>query len=182
MSDHPDLAPLVAAAKAGDRSALSELCDRCYEDVLRYFSERIPAHAEDLTQKLFAGLDRKLAGYQESGRFRAWLRGVAYHMFLTQLRTDRRRPEYTLRTGFDIMDSETSTLFRTKKGELRRLALELPPSLREAWALHTKGLSNHEIAAKLSITPGAAMTRLSRARSTLAQWLSESEDPSEDAP
>lgn len=174
-----DIAALVAAAKRGDRDALDYLCAQFYDDILHYFTERIPAHAEDLTQKLFASLDRKLDGYRESGRFHAWLRSVAYHMFLTQLRSDRRRKEDTLKTGADIEESSTTTMFRTKKGELRHLAQQLPPSLRDAWDLHVQHYSHDEIAARLGITPGAAMTRVSRARSLLAQWLMPADEPDE---
>lgn len=167
-----DLASLVAAAKEGDRAALDEVCARCYDQVLFYFQQRIPAQAEDLTQRLFAELPRKLAGYTESGRFRAWLQGVAYNMFLTQNRSNQRRREDTLRTEIDLADTETTTLFRTAKGELRRLVLALPPTLREAWELFAEGRSHSEIAAELGISPGAAATRVSRARTRLLEMLS----------
>ena len=94
-----DLPLLVAKTKEGDAEALDRLCECCYDQVLLYFRQRIPAQAEDLTQRLFADLPRKLEGYRESGRFRAWLQGVAYHMFLTQNRSNRRRREETHAAG-----------------------------------------------------------------------------------
>lgn len=173
-----DLAPLVRGAKEGDPDALDRLCECCYEQVLGYFRSHLPHQAEDLTQRLFAGLPRKLQGYTESGRFRAWLQGVAYHMFLTQHRSERRRREQTLRTGMDFAEMDTTTLFRTAKGQLRRHARDLPPSLGEAWDLFVKGYRHAEIAAELGITPGAAATRVSRARS----WLVERLEPEGEAP
>jgi RNA polymerase sigma-70 factor (ECF subfamily) len=175
-ADEPDLAALVARAKTGDAAALDQLCRRCYDDVLWHFSAWTPAEAEDLTQKLFAGLDRKLAGYEESGRFRAWLRGVAYHMFLTARRAEQRRHEDTLRTGLERDESETSTLFSTAKDRLRALVQQLPPSLREVWDLQVDGLTPDEIAERLGIQKGAVYTRLSRARAMLIDWMRNSPD------
>jgi len=169
--DCEDLVPLVAGAKDGDVDALDRLCECCYDQVLRYFQQRIPAEAEDLTQRLFASLPRKLEGYLESGRFRAWLQGVAYHMFLTQNRSNRRRPEQTLRTSMDFAEMDTTTLFRTAKVRLRDHYSGLPPALSDAWDLFTKEYSHSEIAEELGITPGAAATRVSRARSWLIKRL-----------
>jgi RNA polymerase sigma factor (sigma-70 family) len=175
--DECDLALLVARAKDGDAAALERLCALCYDEILEYFRQHIPEHAEDLTQKLFAGLDRKLDGYVESGRFRAWLRGVAYHLFLTQLRFDRRRIEQTLHTGFDVADPVTTTILKTAKGKLRDLVGRLSPLLRDAWNLHVQGYGPAEIADALDITPGAAMTRVSRAKTLLTEWLTADERP-----
>ncbi|MGH7466578.1 MAG: RNA polymerase sigma factor [Longimicrobiales bacterium] len=175
--DEPDLAALVAGARGGDAAALDQLCRRCYDDVLWHFTAWLPAQAEDLTQKLFAGLARKLDGYEESGRFRAWLRGVAYNMYRTQRRSEHRRLEETLRTAFDVEESESSTMFSTAKKRLRELAHKLPPALRAVWELHIQGFSHEEIAEKLGIGVGAVYTRLHRARSLLISWMSTSAPP-----
>jgi RNA polymerase sigma-70 factor (ECF subfamily) len=170
--DEPDLAGLVARAKNGDAAAFDQLCRRCYDDVLWHFTAWMPGQAEDLTQKLFAGLAPKLDGYEESGRFRAWLRGVAYNMYRTQRRSEHRRLEETLRTAFDVQDSESTTMFRTAKQRLRELARNLPAALRDVWELHIQGLSHEEIAQQLGIRIGAVYTRLHRARALLIEWMS----------
>jgi hypothetical protein len=90
IADEADLPQLVARAKAGETTALDALCRRCYDDILRQFQMWLPSEAEDLTQKLFMDLPRKLAGYEESGRFRAWLRAVAYNHFRTARRSEIR--------------------------------------------------------------------------------------------
>jgi len=177
-----ELSDLVAKAKKGDEAALNRLCTQCYDEILEFFRQRIPAHAEDLTQLLFAELPSKLEGYQESGRFRAWLRGVAYNMFLTKARSVKRLREETIRSGIAHPDPDTATLFRTAKGRLRALVTRLPDSLRRAWDLHAEGYSNAEIGVALGITEGAAATRVSRARSQLFAWLSGLADASADGP
>lgn len=175
-TDCDDLASLVAKSRGGDAQALDRLCECCYEQVLHYFQRRLPAQAEDMTQRLFADLPRKLNGYSESGRFRAWLKGVAYNMFLTQERSNRRSREDTLRTGMDFADMDTTTLFRTAKGKLRQHASELPSSLGEAWELFAQGYRHAEIARELGITPGAAATRISRARAVLIERLTAADE------
>lgn len=171
-----ELTELVARAREGDDDALDRLCRECYDEVLDFFRQRIPAHAEDLTQTLMADLRRKLEAYHESGRFIAWLRGVAYNMFLTRARSDKRLREDTILTGMAHPNPATSTLFRTAKGQLRKLVTRLPDSLRRAWELHADGYSHAEIAARLGISEGASMTRVHRARAQLFDWLRGSAD------
>src|SRR5689334_705271 len=88
-----ELAPVVARAKAGDDAALDDLCRRCYSVVYDFLVYLMPAEAEDLTQEVFANLGHRLRGYEETGRFTAWLRSVAFNLFRTRNRAQHRRRE-----------------------------------------------------------------------------------------
>jgi len=169
-----ELAPVVARAKAGDDAALDDLCRRCYSVVYDFLAYLMPAEAEDLTQEVFANLGHRLRGYEETGRFTAWLRSVAFNLFRTRNRTQHRRREEPLDTEFDIALAEaTSTIFTTEKRALHLAVARLPESLRDAWALYAEGDEPREIAKKLAITPGAAATRVSRAKIQLEAFLTE---------
>jgi RNA polymerase sigma-70 factor (ECF subfamily) len=176
-----ELAPVVARAKAGDDAALDDLCRRCYSVAYDFLAYLIPAEAEDLTQELFADLRKRLRGYEETGRFTPWLRSVAFNLFRTRNRSNQRRREEPLDPDeYDIALAEaTSTIFTTEKRALRVAVGRLPETLREAWTLYAEGHEPQEIARKLAITPGAAATRVSRAKIHLERILTE---PSREEP
>jgi RNA polymerase sigma-70 factor, ECF subfamily len=169
--DNAELARLAVAAKAGDAAALGRIYECCRDEMLVFFRKWIPQEAEDLTQSLFANLRTTLEKYHEQGRFRAWLQGVAMNMVRMALRNRQSRSPETLTTGMAVAPTDTTTLFATRKNELRKLIPRLPPGERAAWELHAADLSNSEIAARLGTTEGAIHTRLSRAREKLVLWL-----------
>lgn len=167
-----ELTRLVTRTGEGDSRALERLCSLCYPEIRQFFLELLPEEADDLTQELFADLRRKLDGYEESGRFMAWLRSVAFNLFRTRNRSVRRRREATLTTGFDLELAETTlSLFTTRKQLLRAAAKQLPASLREAWGLYAEGYEPRAIGGRLDISPGAAATRVSRAKDLLTRIL-----------
>jgi RNA polymerase sigma-70 factor (ECF subfamily) len=167
------LADLVVRARSGDAAALNELCKGCYSIVRDFLNYLMPEQAEDLTQEVFASLHRRLAGYEESGRFIPWLQSVAFNLFRTQNRSLQRRREDPFVTQFDIeLAQETTTIFTAEKRALHRAVEELQPTLREAWELYAQGYEPREIAKQLEITPGAAATRVSRAKAELERRLS----------
>lgn len=93
---HADLARVeraIAAAKAGDPSAMHYLYVR-YADVIRaYVSTIVGEHgdAESTTQGVFLKLPRAIAAYESGGLpFEGWLLRVARSSALDVL---RRRPE-----------------------------------------------------------------------------------------
>jgi RNA polymerase sigma-70 factor (ECF subfamily) len=169
--DNAELARLAVAARAGDAAALGRIYECCKDDMLLFFRKWIPGEAEDLTQSLFLNLHASLERYHEQGRFRAWLHGVAMNMVRMALRNKNRGSPTTLTTGMAVAPTDTTTLFATRKRELRKLIPRLPRGERAAWELHAAELSNGEIAARLGTTEGAIHTRLSRARDKLARWL-----------
>ncbi len=166
------LAELVAAARSGDAAALESLYQRCYVHVLHFLEQLSPGEAEDLAQEVFAGLEPKLRGYQESGHFLAWLRSVAYNRFRTKHRSIRRRREEPLATDYDLaLVDQTVEIFTSEKRALRAATNELPETLKQAWDLYAAGFEPRQIGARLGITPGAAAVRISRAKDFLAGRL-----------
>jgi RNA polymerase sigma-70 factor (ECF subfamily) len=168
-----EVAALVARAKAGDREAVGELTSRFRPEVEHFLARLAPGASEDLAQKVFINLSRSLRGYEESDRFAAWLRTVAYNTFRTWSRSEIRRGLDTLHTNVGAVDSSTTSLFGTAKQVLRDLVPELPEGEREAWELYAKGLPPREIAAELGISASAAATRVSRAKDRLTALVLE---------
>ena len=79
----------VAAAKEGDRDALTEIIERhrpwVYNIALRMMGD--PASAEDATQDIFIKVLKGLTRYEGRSSFRTWLYRVAFHHLLNAKRS-----------------------------------------------------------------------------------------------
>jgi len=131
-----------------------------------------PSNAVDLTQEVFLTLPAKLARYQERGSFEAWLKQVAVNLQRTRSRSIARQREETL-PAF-VPSVAPDDMGPVTWGDLWERAMAgMPESLREAWELHREGYEAREIGAMLDLSPGAAATRLTRAREYLRPRLKE---------
>ncbi|MBW2285019.1 MAG: RNA polymerase sigma factor [Deltaproteobacteria bacterium] len=86
-------APLVEAARAGDRHAFSELMGPLQGEIFRmvYYRTRSRMDAEDITQDVFFQAFKKLPGLHDAGRFRPWVFSIA----LNRVRDFHRRRRFT---------------------------------------------------------------------------------------
>jgi len=71
--------PLVKRAKAGSRSAFTELVDLFRDDIFKmiFYRIRIQMDAEDITQEVFMQAFKKLPGLKKTERFKSWLFSIA---------------------------------------------------------------------------------------------------------
>jgi RNA polymerase sigma factor (sigma-70 family) len=148
-------------------------------DLARWLT-RSDDQAEDILQAACLRALRFFATFQ-GGNARAWLLTIVRNTFYNWLRQNRAQD---VATPFDeelhseapnrseIGDPEAE-LFRKADGRLLRRALEeLPIAFREAIVLREiEGLSYKEIAAIAGIPVGTVMSRLSRGRRLLQQYL-----------
>ena len=77
--DAPPWAPLVKRAKAGSRSAFTELVDLFQGDIFKmvFYRTRTQMDAEDITQEVFMQAFKKLSGLKKVERFKSWLFTIA---------------------------------------------------------------------------------------------------------
>ena len=121
--------------------------------------------AEDLVQETFARAWSARASLRDDRAVRAWL--------YTILRNEHARLHEKKRLDFDDgqdLDALEDQRLRSVSADLEmRQALHvLPESYREPLLLQViGGFSCDEIAAMMNLTPGAVMTRLTRARQVL---------------
>jgi len=164
------LAVVIAGAREGDPRCIGELYRRYRAPVLRMLTALAPGSSEDVTQEVFLTLPAKLARYQERGSFESWLKRVAINVQRTRSRSSARRREQDLPAWLPAADpDEPGPATWTDLWE--RAMADMPETLREAWELHRDGYEAREIAAILDLSPGAAATRLTRAREYLRQRL-----------
>jgi RNA polymerase sigma factor (sigma-70 family) len=158
---------LVAAVRAGDRGAFTELLDR-HDRAVRTVVRRLlgDSDAEDVAQEAFLqaylGLDR----LREPARFGAWLCAIAVN--LAKMRLRERRAFVPLG---EVPDRDGGT-DSVELAELVASALEtLPRHEREAVLLSYAGLTSPEVAALVGERPGTVRVRLHRARGRLRARL-----------
>ena len=127
--------------------------------------------AEDILQEAFARAWKSWDQVDDESGRRSWLYTIVRNEFLREMgRLNTRMEDAEDDTAPDIGDSRDFTV----GVEIRDLLARLPEKFLEPLLLQNlMGMSCEEIAAVMGLTPGATMTRLTRARLALAALLQE---------
>jgi RNA polymerase sigma-70 factor, ECF subfamily len=155
--------------------AFAALYDRYYPAVYDYCLVHLgdPHAAEDAASQTFLKALAALPGYQETGRFRAWLFVIAHNVVLDVI--TRRRPEAPLEAAGAITDPgpspEQRAMAALEWSVLEQAMARLSPDDRGVLELRRAGLTGREIAAALGIGHAAAKKRQLRALERLQAEL-----------
>jgi RNA polymerase sigma-70 factor, ECF subfamily len=184
-----DIAPIVAAAVAGDARAVGALLTRVRPLVVRYCRARVGrqersfASADDVAQEVCLAVLTALPGYRDQGRpFLAFVYGIAAHKVADAHRAAARNRSEPVAEVPDEPDEEAGPEQRAMRGELSdRMAVllqVLPAKQREIVVLRVVvGLSAEETADAVGSTPGAVRVAqhraLSRLRAALPTWYAD---------
>jgi RNA polymerase sigma-70 factor (ECF subfamily) len=176
----PDIAGLVTAARAGDRSAFDELVGATYADMytLAYRLTGNEEDARDVLQDAYLRAYRGLPRFRGDSQFTTWMYRITANCSSTHLGK-------RARSHHEPLDDETSIIdpHPEHDPELRAVAAfdrewvavalqELPPRLRAVIVLRdVYDLPHEAIAAELGISEAAAKVRLHRARRKLRERL-----------
>ena len=153
---------------------------QCYAahfgELLAYARRRVdePADAGDVVAETFLVAWRRFAELPAGEEARLWLFGVARKVLANQRRGDQRRHRLgdRLRQQLDTGPTADSTDAIVARRAVLAAMRRLNETDREVLALHAwEELEPREIAVVLGIGPGAARTRLNRARTRLKQQL-----------
>ncbi|MCB9743278.1 MAG: sigma-70 family RNA polymerase sigma factor [Alphaproteobacteria bacterium] len=176
--DGPSDASLVARLREGQLSAIGALHRRYGQDVtsvlLRMAPQLALEDAEDLCQEVFLTFLDTLPRYEEQGRLRSWLYGIAARKARARQRRwwgrlSLRRQHGAAAAGVSLSHSRPEQQASARR-QLAQALAELPDSQREVLVLHViEGLPGAEVARALGISENAVRTRLHRARQTLAK-------------
>lgn len=176
-----DEAELAARFAAGDPAALAEVVE-CYQHTLAHLASRLLGwprddRCADLVQEVFVRALVTRRNFAGRSSLKTWLTRITLNECRAYLRKQRRRQVLfrlwgtatPLGEGAPAIDHVESD----ERSQLVRQGVQsLPPASREVVVLHyLEQLALAEVAEVLGITPGAASTRLTRARQQLAQIL-----------
>lgn len=155
-----------------DRAAFDLLIQRHQARILLLQKQfcRDATLAQDLCQETFLRAWRKLATFDNRGRFAAWLAKLAYNVFLQHLRRNRiaresELPETAATAEFEARSEDNPELL-----DLERLLAVV--SLEEQIVLvlnYAHGLSNSEIATLLNTPEGTVKSQIHRAKQKIRE-------------
>jgi len=168
---------LVTQAQSGDRNAFSELV-RLYSQGVMNVIYRMCGDAqiaEDAAQETFIRAWLHLSSYRPQTSLRSWLYRIAVNAAMDMLRKEKRILPNALedlqlqdpRPGPEALFFEEDQITMVRKA-----VLALPDASRAVLVLREyEGMSYHEIADALDISPGTVMSRLNYARKLLKEKL-----------
>lgn len=161
----------IAALRRGDPEAFERLYRRRV-DALYGLAWRLTAdvgQAEELVQEVFVRAWEHRERFNNGEHFVRWLRQVAIHTWINQLR--RARPEAFDDEGESDLPAAPAPAHGVRLDVQRALAA-LPPRLRAVVVLFDiYGLRHDEISDLLRISVGASKVQLHRARRRLKEML-----------
>lgn len=180
----PDSAPpsdadLMARLVRRDMTALAALYERhaaAVEGLLRrLLGAEAPLAAPDLCHEVFLCALERAGNYQEQGKARAWLMGMAANKAHEHLRGGRRRRMLLAIFGRGLEPAGPPALAAVDlglRGQLGHALGRLPADQRVVLLLHAvEGWSAEEIAHAMDIRPATVWTRLHRARAALRKSI-----------
>ena len=177
--DHSDPA-LITRWRAGDRTAGFYLLRYQVQPVRRYFSRRVPCHAdvEDLVQRtLLASIDA-LPRFREDVELTGFVRAIATKLLLRYRRDgERARVRLVRDVPLDTVQAGQASAISwiCHQDDVQRLHgafRELPDgSARLLHLRYREERDTSEIARLLDLNPGAVRTRLHRARHEMKRML-----------
>ena len=171
-------AQLLQGWGAGDKSAGKELYDRHAPAVLRFYQNKLPDDAEELTQQTFLALVESHGRIREGVRVRAFILGIARHKLLNHFRKLSRSPfvEHQELPAIADMTPGASSVLAHKREQrlllegLRRIPIEHQTALE---LFYWEGLKAGELADVFGISASAMRSRLAKARALLEQTIHE---------
>jgi RNA polymerase sigma-70 factor (ECF subfamily) len=177
---------IVAAAEAGDRTAVDHLLGYVRPLVTRYCrawvgrQERSFALADEITEEICLAILTALPSYRDQSRpFLAFVYGIAAHKVAEAHRAVARNQSELVAEVPDEPESEAGPEQRAMRdemtGRMAELLQVLPAKQREILVLRiVVGLSAEETAEAIGSTPGAVRVAqhraLARLRVTASRW------------
>jgi RNA polymerase sigma-70 factor (ECF subfamily) len=163
-----ETAPLVQAARDGNRAAFGELYLRYVRMVHGVLIARVPrGDVDDLVQDVFLQAMRQLAALRDDAAFGGWLAVIARNRGNDHLRHTR-ATEPLEDVGAAAAD-ETAAL---DANAVLQVVRTLPEAYRETLVLRlVEGMTGPEIAAATGLTPASVRVNLHRGMKQLRERL-----------
>ncbi len=169
---------LLAAWRAGDNQAGTQLFERHYPAVVRFVKNKVsnPTALEDVVQQIFLACVEGRDRFEERSSFRTYLFGVAHFVLIDHFRR-RRREGAAFEPGVTSvadLDPSPSLVVAQRQEQrlvvegLRRLALDYQIALE---LFYWERLSGPEIARALGIPEGTVRFRIRRGKELLGQHV-----------
>lgn len=171
----PELAALIEACIANDRSAQAALYKRYYGKMMslcmRYIKNR--DDAMPVLNYGFLKVFKSLSSYNNAGSFDGWVHRIIYNSIIDQLRSSMKAVKTSeLSEEHDSISIGSSGLQNLIAEDLYKLLDVLPDSTRIVFNMFAiEGYKHEEIAEMLNISAGTSKWHVNQARSILKPLL-----------
>ena len=169
---------LVALLRKGDQQAFTEIYNRYAENLAGFAAAKLYNldDARDLLHDLFVKLWENREQLYITSNLQSYLFGITRHRIIDKIRKNITREEYASVAQSLTQVYQQSIDKQVEAGELqqtiRKSVDKLPPRVKEIYKLsREEGLSNHEIAEKLSLSEQTVRNQLSIALKQLRKSL-----------
>ena len=168
----------AGGCEASFRALYRRHTTRLYRLALRLSGGRT-GDAEEVVQETWRRAMSRASTFEGRSGVGTWLKGIAVHVGLEQIRRVKRDGPDRSRDGDagedDRVDGSASTAGRTAvRIDLGRAVADLAPGYRAVLILHdVEGYPHAEIGELLGISPGTSKSQLSRARKQVRSALGE---------
>lgn len=169
---------LLEAWKAGDAQAGSELFERHFSSICRFFASKVDRDVDDLVQKTFTACVEGRERFRGQSSFRTYLFAVARNILRSYLRTRKRerdRFDLGVSSVHDLGLSPTVLIARRKEELLVLQALRRIP-IEQQLVLELyfwEDMSARELGEVLELPEGTVRGRIRRARQLLNERMAE---------
>lgn len=168
---------LLEAWRAGNREAGSELFERHFDSICRFFANKLDRDVDDLVQKTFIACVEGKERFRGQSSFRTYLFGVAHNMLRSYLRKRRRdndRFDLGVSSVSDLGLSPTRMIAHRKEQQLTLQALrKIPLEHQTVLELYYwEDMTAAELGEVLGIPEGTVRGRIRRAKQLLEQSIS----------
>ena len=169
---------LLDAWRGGDRNAGSELFERHFDSICRFFANKIDRDVEDLVQKTFIACVEGKDRFRGQSSFRTYLFGVAHNMlrsYLRKRRRDNERFDLGVSSVTDLGLSPTVLIAQQREQQLTLQALRRIPLEHQVVLelYYWEDMTAADLGEVLGIPEGTVRGRIRRAKQLLEQALAE---------
>ena len=171
---------LVAAARAGDAQAFTQLVRRHQDFVYRFILRRCPrpADAVDIAQEAFLRAWSQAGQFRGDSKFSTWVIGIARNLLREHGASEAHRgPPVDWvgedeRAGSRTDEPATRAASHALMAALQAAIEGLPDELRETFVMNAiEGLEYEEVGQLLELPIGTVKSRISRSRDRLREAL-----------
>lgn len=171
---------LLESWRGGDAAAGSELFDRHFRSIARFFANKVTDGVEDLVQRTFLACVEGRDRFQGSSSFRTYLFGCAHNILREHIRGRRKaaQVDFGVTSAHDVGPGPSTVFSRQREEKLLLHALrQIPLDHQVVLELfYWEQLSGRELAEVLGEPEGTVRTRLRRGRQLLEEQLAKLAD------
>jgi RNA polymerase sigma factor (sigma-70 family) len=169
---------LLLAWQGGDRAAGEELFARYFDELYRFFRNKVDDGVDDLIQQTLLKCLHGLERFRQDASFRTWLFTIARNELIDYWRAHRKDDQAVDMGEVSVAHMGTTpsqTVARRRDHQLLLVALRgIPLDLQVALELYYwEGMDGPDLAAALELPEGTARSRLRRGKEALAARMAE---------